>query len=133
MSLDYNLTAIKDRSVHFPPNEESPNLLGTLNLKVYSAIWACISTQIGTITEENADEWFFRYVLWNRLSGLNDGEYTLTRQDVHHLVGLSTNVFPDLNRQEWSARLIDRMIDDLDYRTRDWNATTDREEGSQED
>lgn len=107
MSLDYNLTAIKDRDVHFPPetDEAVVRMMGTLNRKVNAAIWATIPVQIGDITEENADEWFDRYVFWNKLVGHGDTEsWTLTREDVHHLIGLKTNVWPHMEHVEWLER-----------------------------
>jgi hypothetical protein len=115
MSLDYDLTEIKDRSVHFPPNTESVAILGTLNIKVNAAIWACLTTQIGTITADNADDWYTRYVLWNRLQGFESNPYPLTREDIHHLVGLRTNVYPDLPIGEWLTRLYERFDQDLAY------------------
>lgn len=110
MSLDYDLTKVQDRDVHFPPNTESVAILGTMNIKVNSAIWACIATQIGTITVDNADEWYDRYHFWNLYSGNEDTDLTLTREDVHHLVGLKTNVWPDLDRPAWLERLFERSI-----------------------
>lgn len=106
MSLDYNLTKIKNREVNFPPNTESVAVLGTLNLKVHAAIWACIPVQIGEITQANADEWYDRYVFSNRLMGTTDpaNDLPLSREDVHNLVGLSTNVWPHLSRRDWLDR-----------------------------
>lgn len=106
MSLDWNLTAIKDREVHFPPetDEAVVRMIGSMNRKVMQAIWATIPTQIGKITEENAEEFYFRYRLSNRLSGFEDSDSDLTLEDVKHLVGLSTNVWPEMNREEWLAR-----------------------------
>jgi hypothetical protein len=107
MSLDYNLTKIEDRNVHFPPNTQSVEILGTLNQKVNGAIWATIAVQMGEITADNADEWFDRYVFWNKLMGFEPNEYTLTREDVHHLVGLKTNVWPNMDHAAWLSRMWD--------------------------
>jgi len=106
MSLDYDLRSIKDFKVNFPPNTESVAILGTLNIKVTCAIWATIAVQIGEITSENADEWFDRYVFWNRLQGTTDpnNDLPLSREDVHALVGLKTNVWPAMEHGEWLER-----------------------------
>lgn len=107
MSLDYDLRNIKDRSVNFPPETDPAviRLAGDMNRKVYSVIWSTIAVQIGTITEDNADEFYDRYSYWNRLMFGPDEELPFTREDVHLLVGLSTNVFPDLTHEEWLDRL----------------------------
>lgn len=104
MSLDWNITNIKDRAEHFPPNTEHVEVLGSLNRKVFSAIWGCITTQIGTITEENADEWFDRYCFWYKLQYGDLEGVPFDRDDIHKMAGLSTNVFPDLPRDRWLER-----------------------------
>jgi hypothetical protein len=112
MSLNYNLTAIKDRAVHFPANDQHVSVLGTLNLKVNAAIWMCIPVGIGEITAENHEEWFNRYRFFQQLGGHRLGEtpaVDLTLEDVKHLIGLSTNVFPETPHDEWLTKMWDRV------------------------
>jgi len=114
MSLDYDLRDMKDREVHFPPNTEHTEIVGSLNLKVSAMIWATIATGIGDIKDEtDADEFYVRYVYWHRLFG--NGEVPFTRQDVRRAVGLKTNVYPRQTRSEWLNRLFDRFDTDLLY------------------
>lgn len=103
MSLDWDIRDVKDREIHFPPNTEHVELLGHMNQKVQHAIFSTMAVQIGTITADNADEWYARYRLWNRVTGFTD---ILTHEDVEHLVGLSTNVFPDEPLAKWLERVI---------------------------
>jgi hypothetical protein len=103
MSLDYDLSCIENRAENFPADEN-----GLMNDKMHSLIWGCISTGIGKITEQNADEWFKRYAMITRIYG---GVNYLTLDDVKNAVGLSTNVFPEKSRKEWFKALLIPVVD----------------------
>lgn len=107
MSLDFNLTNIKDREVHFPPNTEHVEMLGSMNRKIHAIVWATIVTRIGVITDEaEAVEFYRRYVVWHRLNTWPDAELPFTVDDVKHAVGLSTNVFPRTTRKQWAKQTL---------------------------
>jgi hypothetical protein len=111
MSLDYDLTNIKNRKVNFPPNEESVHILGTLNIKLHSMIFGAMATGIGELKNEaDADEYFVRYMMWSHL--FSNGEVAFTRQDVHNAIGLKTNVFPRESNSGWSKRMLERYRQD---------------------
>lgn len=123
MSLDYDLTDIKDRSVHFPPNDQHVEMLGTLNQKIQAMIFGTMATGIGDIKDETeADEFYTRYRLWSDM--FSSGEASFTREDVRKAVGLRTNVFPREPRDKWLGRMYDRYDQDLSYADRK-AATTD--------
>ena len=107
MSLDYDLRSIKDREVHFPPETDPVvvQVYGSLNRKLTTLIFGCMATHIGTITEENYEEWFNRYLYWCRLATLEKDTNGLTLEDVHNAVGLKTNVFPNKTQQEWQDHM----------------------------
>lgn len=120
MSLDYDLTRIKDREVNFPPDEQ-----GKMNDALHVLIWNTMAIDIGEITESNVDEVWYRTDMWQRLVGpqfthwvpaehpyvlvinsdgsasidmpnLTDpGEwqpFLLTKEDIVNAIGLKTNV-----------------------------------------
>lgn len=100
MSLNYDLTKMKDREVHFPP--EAGN---QLNGVVQSLVWVSIPIGINEITEKNVNEFWLRTSIWQTMVGAqftrsreaNDGSIAadpilITKEDVRHAVGLRTNV-----------------------------------------
>lgn len=56
-----------------------------------SVIFHTMFTDMGQITEANAEEFFQRYIMWNRALG-NDAPLYLSAADVKAAIGLSTNV-----------------------------------------
>lgn len=132
MSLDWDVTRLVDKEVHFPPDEN-----GKMNDALHVLIWMTISVGIGEITESNRDTFWVRTNLWQTAigSGFNravpepytlvinsDGSastevndegharwepFLLTKDDVYNAVGLKTNASRDpkttfLNRL-WDA------------------------------
>jgi hypothetical protein len=144
MSLDYDMTRIKDREVHFPPDEQ-----GRMNDILHVLIWNSMAIDIGEITEANVDEVWFRTDVWQRLIGtqfnkwvpaphpyslvLNEdgsasvnmydddepnGEWVpfeLTYDDIVHAVGLRTNV-PNSTRYQFIRKVMGRV----DERHKSW-------------
>ena len=87
--MDYDVTAVE--SAEFPSGAEY--------WRQFNAVaFSCLNTGICELTEENCEEWFVRYRIWNRLQGL--GDY-LTLEDVKKFVGLKVNHGVVLERQEW--------------------------------
>lgn len=85
MSLDWSLVNVKDREVNFPPDEH-----GYMNDTVHNMIWWSIPVGLNRITEDNADLFWQRVVLWCAASEY--GGPVPTRTQVRQLIGLSTNV-----------------------------------------
>lgn len=96
MSLDWNLTDVKDRDVNFPPDA-----MGKMNDFVHITIFATMTVGIYEITEKNADEFYDRLKFWYDAVGplftllnqeTNEPEPIMpTREQIHQLVGLHTN------------------------------------------
>jgi hypothetical protein len=102
MSLDWNLTEIHNyREVCWL--EE-----GKLNPVTNVIIMATMSVGIGHITDKNVDEFAACYRIFERLNGpflrRNGEDYSLTDEEIHAHIGLSTNV-PNEARAAWARRL----------------------------
>ena len=72
-------------------------------------IWASMSLGLGSITEENVDEWTWRMSLWQRLRGphikTNKRAIRITREDIENHIGMITNV-ADETRRKWLSRAL---------------------------
>ena len=75
-----------------------------------SLIFSTMAVGIGTITEENHEEWYSRYLQVNLACGWGDPYLSL--EDVKNGIGLSTNVFP----KETTAAFRKRMALKLEER-----------------
>lgn len=87
MSLRYDLTKISNRD----ESEEGWRV-------TESIIFGCMITDIGTITEENHEEWFARFKVINPTT-------SRTLKEVHDHVGLSTNVV-NRSRLQWCKGIL---------------------------
>lgn len=106
MSLDYDLTGLKDRDVHFPADEH-----GLMADALHALIFTTMAVEIGEITEDNWQEFDERMRLWTTAIGPlfytgnphwvegqeNPGlkpflPYVPTSDDVRNAIGLKTNV-----------------------------------------
>lgn len=85
MALYWDVSGVKDREVNFPPDEH-----GYMNDTVHNMIWWSIPVGLSRITEQNADLFWQRVVLWCAASQFGGPLPTLTQ--VRQLIGLSTNV-----------------------------------------
>lgn len=65
-------------------------------------IFTCMAVGIGHITDENADEFFARSVIWDTLHG----QKPFTIEEVRDHIGLRTNVFPNESRAQWVKRIL---------------------------
>lgn len=121
MSLDYNLTEIKDRATHFPPDSK-----GLMNDSLHVLIFATMTVGIGYIEDEAvATEFYHRYTAWTNLNGplfnranpawiegqKNPGvepwiPFRLTEDECKHAVGLCTNA-SEFGRDAFNSRLMD--------------------------
>jgi hypothetical protein len=98
VSLDYD----------FSKCENAKDLMSDEEWPITNAIiWGCISTGIGTITKDNADEWYARNRFMDEVYNVQG---RITRADVEKRIGLHTNVYPEETRNVWYKR-IGRMLD----------------------
>lgn len=85
-------------------------------------IWGTMFVDMGTITADNADEFFARTALQEKLSGAyltetsDDGKVhkprPITYKDVVDHIGLRTNV-STLTRAKWMKRVVDYAMKDM--------------------
>jgi len=68
-----------------------------------SVIVATLITRVGILTEDNYQEWWGRYSIFSP-----DGMVKLA--DVRRHIGLKTNVYPDLTREQWARTFIPNII-----------------------
>lgn len=116
MSLDFNLTAIKDyKTVCYTENKDgSFEMNGTCHLLVF----ATMNLDLGTIKADNIDEWRWRIAFLNHLqmpigsTTVDKGkgkiervDYMPTREKLEPFIGLSTNV-TTRTRKSWVARMM---------------------------
>lgn len=124
MSLDYNLTKIKDRDL----SDEGWAVTQAI-------IFSCLNTGIGEITEKNAAEFYARMAICERVMGPMltsfDGGITpryITPDEVRAHIGLHTNVAPEETRTKWLRRIIGGRLQD--YTTEYRRATRRAKEGA---
>lgn len=101
MSLNWSIEDVKDwEEIKICHNPEGSNDDLTREQLVESIITQAIvfrtmAVGIGHITEENADEFYVRSKMWERLNGstvrLAGEDYSITLKDILRRVGLRTN------------------------------------------
>lgn len=119
MSLDYDLTDIEDRAVHFPGDAA-----GKMNDELHVLIFATMSVEMGHLgTDEDVREFWLRLDLWQKVVGPlfqrgnpdwvegheNPGlspwvGIFITAEHVQHAKGLRTNV-ANAPRSEFLAKI----------------------------
>ncbi len=81
-----------------------------------SVIWSTIVVDLGSITEDNLDEWEWRLAVWQNLHGafMRSGgeEYYIVRKHIERRVGLSVNVV-DIKRSNFIKKLFKNGVDSL--------------------
>jgi hypothetical protein len=104
MSLNFNVTHIADYNRLYPPTKE-----GNWNETTRRIVWLMLAIEMTKITVENAREAYTRMHAWE--CGLygdpvtSDGGANIAYDDVLGHVGLSTNVFPQMSRARFEAKL----------------------------
>ena len=122
MSLNWDLTKIDGyETLCWMPDPSSdtadPNGDGkVMNPVTHALIWSTISVGIGEITEANAQEFFTRLSMYERVYGPMLTVYNaetdqhepqfLTPGDVRAHIGLHTNVFPKVTDAAWLKNLM---------------------------
>jgi hypothetical protein len=99
MSLNWNMTKVEDLdALHAIDGEWA---------KSEALIWCSMAIGLGGIDKNNWAEFYARIVYVDRLIGYTDR--TLTAEDVHRRIGLSTNVSDETELQfikRWSIRTL---------------------------
>lgn len=107
MSLDFNLSKIKDwkTTCYFDHGTDESRLKGVTE----TLIWAALFIGIGEITETNAEEFFIRVRIYEKVTGAlrrkGDEPVFVSYQDVLDHIGLTTNVFPKESRTKFMQKL----------------------------
>jgi len=94
MSLDYDLNKIVNRDKSDEGWETT-----------VSIIFGCMITEIGTITADNADEWYARFKIINPSTSIK-------LRDVINHVGLTTNVI-NRSRHYWQGSVLAHHMDSI--------------------
>lgn len=117
MSLDYNLTEVKDCDEVAFVIADTDDQIGRfkagdkiLRHEVRELIFATMAVDMGSITEKNVDEFFFRVSLWRRWHGLEPVKYELVKS----LIGMRTNVLT-VARGPWLTRMADGWYKSMVY------------------
>ena len=115
MALNFNLEDVRKRLGEDKWNliTTNPHTRGTANEKWHTItdmlIWMTMAVDLGEITEDNLDEWEFRYGLLQGVNGPDFGikgvDFYLTREDLENHIGLSTNV-GTISRTRWLTEKI---------------------------
>jgi len=119
MRVNFDLSAVKTRlgderydqvtatlqTRHLPENEKK------MHLVTYTLIWASIPVGLGSIDENNIDEWCFRMAFLERLNGATftfraEDPMSITRKDIENHIGLRTNASTK-KRATWVRRIVD--------------------------
>lgn len=113
MSLDSDLTKIKDYKELWLPVDDSPTRQFKLNPLTEAIIWTTMFVKLGTITEKNLDEWAFRLKILDQIGTRSisekvadeDGkerweERVPTMAEIERHIGLSVNV-ADMTRTQF--------------------------------
>jgi hypothetical protein len=87
-----------------------------------SLIWASIGVDLGSITEDNVDDWVFRLALIQKIDGaymrLNGKPLFLVREHVERRIGLRVNVV-NMTKTKW----INKLLNNRDINVIDRNHT----------
>lgn len=90
MSLDFDTTKIKDRAVNFPPDEN-----GKMNDTLHVLIWNAMAIDVGSITEANVDEVWWRTDMWQRLIGAGFTKLSTEGDRAELLIALDRLAMPE--------------------------------------
>ena len=127
MSLNWNLEKVKNLDKLYIPGKDldmggwAPVKPGTekegdtyLNPVTNGLIWVCMSVEMGSITSANAEEFFLRLSIWERVVApmlvFSKGETRLfTLADVKRHIGLSVNV-TTLKREAFLKKVGEALV-----------------------
>ena len=106
MSLNWSIENVENfKEVCWVPDPDDEEMVH-LNPVTHNLIWTTISIGMGEITEKNAEEFYLRTSMWQRLSDLWTAEERLTYEDVLRHIGLHTNVSYE-TKTKWLNRMYD--------------------------
>mgnify|MGYP003124903784 CR=1 FL=1 len=104
MSLSYDLTGIKNYEDLCWYDWEDEKLLSPVT---ESIVFATMYVDIGAITKSNAEEFYTRYVMFCRASGMTNKR---TLSDIENHIGLRTNVSTE-TKAEFGKKVLDILRD----------------------
>ena len=106
MSLNWNIRSVREYEELVDGGRESAI--------TEMLVWATMAIGLGDITEKNADEFYARVKLAEKLTGtfgwVEGKNYSLQPEDVQRRIGLSTNV-TDEARSTWLKRYVGYDLD----------------------
>ena len=111
MSLNFDFTAMikrlgQERYDEITSNPHNPKQWHPVTDRL---IWESLAVDLGSITEENIDEWLYRMEINRAFSDYADLEFGdgtkiwITREDLENHIGMTTNV-TTLTRLKWIKR-----------------------------
>lgn len=111
MSLDWNMTAVKDfENLHKSDDDR---------VVTDMLVWGSLSLDLGEITEKNIDEWLFRMKAFERVAGQGQGikdgrSFNPGREDMERRIGMRTNVCTKTRKQflKKCCNMLERFCDD---------------------
>lgn len=116
MSLDWSIDRVKnfeERCWRENPSDGPGEGKFTLEVDTYALVWGAMTLCIGSIRNNNIDEWDFRVQFLERLNidwaTMWDGEKSVpvypTREQIADHVGLGTNV-STMARRKWMNQVV---------------------------
>lgn len=143
MSLDWNASNVENAEIRIEPSDPAYKSIvlqpGTqwrldgddkvlMNPITQSLIFKMSSIGLGSITEDNLDEWRYRMYWMKQIDqgsfdtskwngdGTFDHFHTMTFDDVKSQVGLTTNV-SNRSREEWFNRFVNSVDRTIKYQS----------------
>jgi len=122
MALHWDMTKVKDcKKLHESDMEWAIT---------ESVIWSTMVVDLGSITEDNLDEWEWRLAVWQNLNGafMRSGgdEYYIVRKHIERRVGLSVNV-ANITRSSFIKKLFNNGVDNLIFNQNRSNSSLEKE------
>ena len=110
---DEEMAALVKRHTYMGPDwryaDDTKTSLTRLSATTQTLIFATMSVGIGHITEKNAEEFYTRLAMLERVDGAmrrRGGEpMCFTRDEVRAHIGLRTNVFPEESKATFHAKI----------------------------
>ena len=125
MSLNWDLGKVEDYKEIWPHDrydEDYDSLTKEQvqeGLKTEALIWLTMAIGMGSITEENVDEFTTRVMIWEKVRGnhlrLDKEPYYLTPSDIERRIGLWTNASRE-TKAAWNKRMVKIMWEDAERR-----------------
>lgn len=119
MSLNWDITKVRDTDSLYHKYDDKDNIIeerkDRLGMFLDPLIWASIGVDMRNITEDNIDEWLFRFEARRQagLSCFSRKDVMITRPILERFIGLEVNVRTTTRRQ-FLARLCRDLARNVD-------------------